>query len=243
MKAEIKHYWFNISCPEQEKEYQELRNTLRKTVKKAMPHRGSSKLREVTEVTLDPKYLFDNQWNTKEGYRVMEWQYSVHENKDIKEGYYLILPKEAVELRERKRKCGFCSEMSDVEGPHLKCAESKYMSKDNLHLAYFGKIQNPEYPEPTEEVIQAFTESRKRLALAEVQRRIVDAEKAFRDAQWVFSCEKEMIELGFYDLENVIYYSHKKKFSVGWRKPLTLEETLLVKEMFKDTSFDWEFHK
>ena len=169
MKAEIKHYRFNISCPKQDKEYRKLRNKLRKTVKKAMPHMGPCKLRDVTEVTLDPKYLFDNQWNTKEGYRVMEWQYSVHENKDIKEGYYLVLPKEAVELRERKRKCGYCGKLSDTEGVHLDCAKSEYIDIKTLHLAYFGKIINPVFPEPTEETLAVFFEGKKELALKAIE--------------------------------------------------------------------------
>lgn len=243
MKAEIKHYRFNISCPEQEKEYQELRNTLRKTVKTAMPHMGPCKLRDVTEVTLDPKYLFDNQWNTEEGYRVMEWQYAIHDNKRIKEGYYLVLPKEAVELRERKRKCGYCGKLSDTEGVHLECVKSRYIDIKTLYLAYFGKIINPVFPEPTEETLAVFYEGKKELALRKLGEEQKAAERTYQETLVSVEWKRELVELGFYDLENVIYYSHKKALSIGWRNPLSVEETLRVKELLKDASFAWEFHK
>ena len=243
MKAEIKHYRFDISCPEQGKEYQELRNKLRKTVKTAMPHMGSSKLRDVTEVTLDPKHLFDNQWNTEEGYRVMEWQYSVHENMRIKEGYYLVLPKEAVELRERKRKCGYCGELSDTEGVHLKCVKSEYINLKTLRLAYFGKIIDPVFPDPTEDTLASFYQGKKAWALKTIEGDLKTAERDYQEALKGIEYNRELVELGFFDLDNVIYYKHKKTLSIGWRTPLSMEETLRVKELLKGASFNWEFHK
>lgn len=243
MKAEIKHYRFDISCPEQDKEYRELRNKLRKTVKTAMPHMGPCKLRDVTEVTLDPKYLFDNQWNTEEGYRVMEWQYAVHDNTRIKEGYYLILPKEAVELRERKRKCGYCGKLSDTEGVHLECVKSEHISLKTLRLAYFGKITDPVFPEPTEGTLAVFYQGKKAWALKAIEGDLKTAERNYKEALKGIEYKRELAALGFYDLDNVIYYKHREVLSIGWRNPLSVEETLRVKELLKDTSFTWEFHK
>lgn len=138
-KAKITYYRFNCSNPEELKAYKDLRRKL-----KEMGHvlfdsisPNHSKFRESLmeacheQVTLETKYLFNNQWNTEEGFRVFDWAENIFPNKKIKEGYYLEIPEEAFEYKNDRTRCHYCGEvskLSEIKNGHCpKCDHNDYL--------------------------------------------------------------------------------------------------------------------
>jgi len=76
---------------------------------------GIEKCGETTtsDIELNTDYLYDNQWLTPDGPRVFDSHEVIYPNKDIKEGYYLVITDEIRALRHNRLRCGYCGHQED----------------------------------------------------------------------------------------------------------------------------------
>lgn len=81
------------------------------------------------DITLETKYLFNNQWNIEEGYRIFDWEEIIAPNKNIKIGSYIIPTQEMIEVRKAMTRCHYCGEMQLREGVKecRKCGKKEYL--------------------------------------------------------------------------------------------------------------------
>ena len=94
-------------------------------------------------VTLELKYLFENQWNTKEGIRMFDWFEAAYPNKNLREGYYLEITNEIKDIRNNFSRCGYCGHYQSskvIECVH--CKNYKYNVPLNSNLKKHVKGKN-----------------------------------------------------------------------------------------------------
>ena len=98
-------------------------------------------------ITIETDYVTDNQWNSEEFGRVMDFIKFVrpHGSKDVVMGYFLDFSLELADLRIKNR-CRYCGKtMEDKNDPlwlenwHLACS-IEYMTVENLDLSYSPPI-------------------------------------------------------------------------------------------------------
>ena len=98
-------------------------------------------------ITIETDYVHDNQWNSKEFGRVMDFITFVrpHGSKDVVIGYFLDFSLELADLRTKNR-CRYCGKtMEDkndllwIENWHLACP-IEYMKVENIDLSYSPPI-------------------------------------------------------------------------------------------------------
>ena len=98
-------------------------------------------------ITIETDYVTDNQWNSKEFGRVMDFITFVrpHGSKDVVMGYFLDFSLELADLRTKNR-CRYCGKtMEDKNDPlwlenwHLACT-IEYMTVKDLDLSYSPPI-------------------------------------------------------------------------------------------------------
>lgn len=169
IKVNIKHYRFDISKPQEAKEYEDLCKHIKKTEghKKDTTHyinfqHNSQHKREFTKkiiqltkkkhINIDATYLFENQFNTDNenlNLRVYYWNEYIYINKKIKEGYYLVKTQELKERVHNTFKCGYCgARYTEQEKKKLNlkfcnsCLESEYLTLDYLPLLRLKRIDD-----------------------------------------------------------------------------------------------------
>ncbi len=103
--TKLHKYRFDISQPEQKKEYIALKAELK--AKNYKLHDSISGIKHgyfdllPCEIKIDISYVFDNQWNSSAG-RVFDWKEEIYPNNKIKQGYWLELTDEHKKAREPK---------------------------------------------------------------------------------------------------------------------------------------------
>lgn len=172
MKTKLHSYYFHTGNIPDHQAYNLLRLTMAKQSRQAEPKKflesrtsgsGFEHLlllespthnHSVYEVELDPKHLFDDQWNTVGrdghlGYRVFDWvEYISPHSVNIKRGHWLEVTDEMADARQNTLVCGYCGALYGTLHPdHLtvtddpighkfckKCLGSSYLKEDDLPL-------------------------------------------------------------------------------------------------------------
>ena len=107
------------------------------------------------EQTIETEFLFDDQYNTVEGFRIFDWAESIYRNRNIKEGYYIATGiEELTKLKASQLKCGYCGKRYDKSKTSLiycnSCLDSKHLEEKDLPLLRLqtltGEKQGGEVP-------------------------------------------------------------------------------------------------
>lgn len=269
IKTKIHYYYYDLSNVFDRNEYKKLKTKLNKTRKlfdciSLMDRKDNrdyfNKIKELDKkgvIELETDYIFNNQWNTNNNslnLRVFDWNEEIHPNKDIKEGYYLDINKEMLDIRENIKKCGYCGKQyyKTVEEFCLNCLDSNYLREDELFLLRLKKVNDETNRKP-------LTDKEKNLLLPMyLGKQVIGKEKRenkyFKDKkediEKTFKNRKEEIEQEYKGfkwllnkgvrIDNIIYYDHTKTFSVGWRKLLSFNEEQKFKEVLKGFPYNIE---
>lgn len=195
-----------------------------------------------TEIELETKFIFNNQWNTTpipgisdKGLRVFDWaeDYPINFSDSIKRGHYLIITPAMRNIRHNTVACGYCGRQerltptTPVFCHH--CMNSAYLKKEYLHLLRFRRIDDPtDRPKLTEEehsylnllYTDAQTQLNSKRAAAKRSKvhetYIKKTESALRERDGFLWLLNNNI-----NTENVIYYDCTQKFCFGWRTPVS----------------------
>jgi hypothetical protein len=201
-------------------------------------------------ITLDPKYVFSNQWNTADdsfNLRVMEWKEEIYPNRDIKRGYWLEVTPEMRELQHNTFICGYCGnrEINTTAAFCVKCLESEYLKEAELFLLRFKRVDNettraPLTPEEKGYLLPLYIEAQRygttergKKRIAKEKQRIIDDKKNAIEAANNEYVGKMWLFVSGISTDNVIYYNHTKRFCFGWRTPLSFEEEQKLKVQLK----------
>lgn len=172
MKTTFHAYRFDISKPEQDRAYTELKQNLTRLGLKCFETwggKGSYYMPEIDgrEIELETACLFNNQWNTapiegfsEQGYRIFDWAQDYHSrdmgmNPLIKQGHWIEQTEEMREIRRNTMKCGYCGAQEPAQKgyvfcPH--CIDSQYLTEDYLPMTRMRSIDSKDgdFPELTE---------------------------------------------------------------------------------------------
>ena len=213
------------------------------------------------EIHLETKHLFESQWNTAEGFRLhnkteFEWP-ALH----IKEGYYIRQNPEMIAILQGTAKCGYCGHHAPVGEKDFcdNCISSPYLEVANLRLLRMEPIEAPERrtgkPLKTSRGASPLSEDE----LAVIMPRYVEAQTKFREQQ--AAKLRADVEAGISKIieratikrdgmlwilnagiptENVIFYSHTKTFTFGWRNPVSKEVRAELVEKLEGFPFNFE---
>lgn len=217
------------------------------------------KLRSLVFIHIETEYLFNNQFNTKEGFRLWSWREYEYENKNIKRGYYIETPQKYLDLLNNTFVCGFCGKQytrKEKENKDLtfcdSCLDSEYLKEDELFLLRLKRI-NDKTPRLSlsdcdkkvlklaYENAQVFGNSIKGKARNKALRVKLKANlnKTIKDARTEYAgfiwCLNHNI-----NTENLIYYNHTKTFCFGWKNKLDFELEQKLKEQLKNFPFNYE---
>lgn len=200
------------------------------------------------QITLETEHIFDNQWNTApipgvtdKGLRVFDWAMDYKDwGRSIKQGHYLDLTPEMVEVRENRLKCGYCGKQYNKRNtpppPAFcnQCLGSEYLKENELYLTRVIPVTSKTFtPLTTDEqatLLPAYhaeqegkgsERSRKaRETYGERLKKEHDAKVAeltvkYNGLKWLFDhgCSVRL-------MKNCIYYSHLDTFTFGWSEPL-----------------------
>lgn len=218
------------------------------------------------EVELETTYLFDNQWNGG-SMRLFDWFEGVYPNRSMKSGHWLEITPEMAKIRRETLKCGYCGKHY---GPNHEpapgafcsaCLDSEYLKQTDLKLlrlypivsesGSIFKYDHKPFPELTAEEIAELlpkyverqtTGSDSRAAKRRAKQR-ADIIKKHQETVEAATDEKDGL-LWLWDhnvnLDNVIYYSHTRKFSFGWRQPVSFEVKSALLDIISEFPFDYE---
>jgi hypothetical protein len=246
MKTKFHRYHFDISKPEELAEYNQLFKTL-----KATPGRGkwmntistgNKQGQPIGDVTLQTTHLFDNQWNTEEGFRVFDWYEGIYPNRHIKRGHYLDITPEMIEIRKTTFKCGYCGSVVPKGEPHRECLSSEYITPDNFHLIYPKAVSDRSSRKPLSEAVMAeFTaiwlkakEDKAEAQIAvEYARRLEEIKRA--DAK--FQLKVRLLELGIPKDMFITYGTDD--ITIGWNNPVSKVIADWLEAKLKPTDIPW----
>lgn len=210
----------------------------------ARKHRENIEARSGQAITLETAHIFYNQWNSAECGRVFDWYEAIYPNKNIKAGHWLEQTDEMVAVRRDTLKCGYCGKQEPVTAgltfcPH--CLDSEYLKPEGLHLtrllpagASFRTRRAPLTDEERAELMPRYHEAqgigktrRDQGRMSRARARIIEerdeaprkAAQAVEDANIRAAGLLWLLDHGF-DADNAIYYTHTRRFGLGWRTKL-----------------------
>lgn len=221
-------------------------------------------------VELDPICLFNNQWNEagKNGRRLFDWYEEIYPNKYIKAGYWLEITPEMQEIRDNTLTCGYCGRYAKVNEPHKwyceHCLGSEYLKEKDLKLVKLFVVsqdhRDRNYNLSESELAELVPVWKEAQGLGQIQREVMQlAKNRQRIAELVPTAQKKGAELldnarietealtwlmdhEINIIDNVIFYSHTKKFNFGWRNTLNEEERIKLVAQLKGFPFDYEIN-
>ncbi len=260
MKTKLHYYCFNTQDQEQAEQWQALEHKLADTHKRHQSHSGSpqsiTNKNETETIQLDPSFLFNDQWNEEQrspsisGRRLFDWYLEYRlEGKNIKQGHWLELTPEMIEIRDTTVVCGYCGKYAPV-GEHVFCPHclgNEYLEEKQLLLLRMLPVSRDKF---TVELPELSTKERaellpkyktaqglgkqKRDEMEQSKNRqsvaalIPEAEAKAKEAVQGAYIKTEaytwLLDHELNILDNVIYYDHKKVFCFGWRNSLSGEE-------------------
>ena len=259
IKAELVYYRIDVSRPEGRKAYAELCETLKEipfetwrisaTVSGAISKFLKSLQEKLDihvstadyqlhsrEIHLETKHLFEEQWNTAEGFRLhnkteFEWP-ALH----IKEGYYIRQNPQMIAVLQGTAKCGYCGHHAPVGEKDFcdNCISSPYLEVSNLRLLRMEPIEAPERRTGETLKIPRGARPLSEEELAVVMPRYMEAQTKLREQQAaklraeVEAGLSKVIELATIKrdgmiwilnagipTENLIFYPHTRTFCFG----------------------------
>ncbi len=289
IKAELVYYRIDVSRPEGRKAYAELCEDLKEipfetwVTQVSFPngttnfqlHEFIDSLREELhihvsnvdyqlhsrEINLETKHLFEDQWNTVEGFRLynkdsFEWP-ALH----IKEGYYIRQNPQMIAVLQGTAKCGYCGHQAPVGEKDFcdKCISSPYLEVSNLRLLRMEPIEAPERrtgetlkiprgarPLSEEElavVMPRYMEAQTKLQEQQAAKLRADVEAGLSKIIERATIKRDgmiwILDAGI-PTENLIFYPHTKTFCFGWRNPVSKEVRAELVEKLKQFPFDFE---
>lgn len=197
------------------------------------------------EITIETKHLFGNQWNTvpdeyaANGFRVFNWYEEILPNANWRRGHYLTITQEMRDILRNTFKCGYCG--AEFYGAHndglfcSSCLHSEYLKPKDFPLLRLKPLSMKEHfqkradltPGELEWLMPIYIE-RQRTGNDErgQKRRKTAKERILAKYEEQMSKVSQFAEerdgmLWLWDhnisIENVIYYSHTRTFSFGWR--------------------------
>lgn len=273
MKAAIKYFRLNLEKSEDlkmwaklQKEHNFWRNEDQKQnmcEQKRMSQEYGDKIKALDgkTVEIDTKHLFANQFNTVCGLRMHPSYQWVFFNKKIISCYVVTLPKEYKTLLNNTLQCGYCgkqyhtNDLNHNDNYCNSCLGSEYLKTDQLYMlklqAISDKTNRTEPTEPTEQfkaIKKVHKVLQKDFRLKKQAKRFAsDLEKNKTERIDIIKQNEVFTILlkNYIDIENCIFYSHKKVFSFGWRSSLSMlqSETISAKiESIKElNNINFEF--
>lgn len=273
MKTKLHTYRFDIRLPDEAKLYGELRTTLRATPGRGHwmeSHGGALHYcpgLDGAELELDRKDLFDNQWNAKtpggKGIRVFDWaqDYNPNGNPNLKQGHYLDITQEMVDIRINTWRCGYCGakeSILEVSEFCKHCIDSEYLTEKDLPMLRMRacsrghKYKTPELSaEESAWLLPLFKKAQihgnSERGRARVAERILEVAKERDRAIRIANTEHDglmwLLANGI-NTSNCIFYKHTGKFSFGWRSngidPAVYDDLVAALEGFP---FEYEITK
>lgn len=273
MKTTLHYYHFNVREPKQAQAWADLKRRLKKTHRlfhALGKNPGQSGGEE--QVVLNPEHLFSNQWIEagEGGRRLFDWymQY-LPDLPDIKRGYYLDITDEMRQTREETYKCGYCGNQYVKPEQTFcdKCLGSEYLEEKELHLLRLVPVAGDHTgdnvrPGLTDEERQALVplyreaqglgkisreQEKKAILRQKVAALVSEAEKKAKALVEEAITEQEaytwLLDHGYRDIDNIIYYDHSKTFSFGWLRSIPEDQKQELVELLKDFPFPWEWAK
>ncbi len=281
IKAELVYYQIDVSRPEGRKAYAELCETLKEIPFETWRISGgaSSKflnsLREKLdihvstadyqlhsrEIHLETDYLFENQWDAAEGFRLhnkteFEWP-ALH----IKEGYYIRQNPQMIAVLQGTAKCGYCGHHAPVGEKDFcdNCISSPYLEVSNLRLLRMEPVEAPERrtgktlktprgarPLSEEElamIMPRYVEAQTKLREQQEAKLRAEVEVEFNKTMEPATIKRDgmlwMLDAGI-STESVIFYPHTRTFTFGSRNPVSKEVRTELVEKLKQFPFDFE---
>lgn len=288
IKAELVYFYIDVSRPEGRKAYAELCEDLKEIPFKKWVtqgrfpngttnyglHKFIDSLKEKLdihlswedsqvfnrEIHLETDHLFEDQWNTAEGFRLhnkaeFDWP-ALH----IREGYYIRQNPQMIAVLQGTAKCGYCNHQAPVGEKDFcnKCLHSPYLDESSLYLLRMEPIEKPERrtgkfmkasqraPLTQEELaivmpryveaqtkVQQKREKELRAAIKrDLEQKVELAETEAKGMLW-------LLDAGI-SVENLIFYPHTKTFCFGWRQPVSEEVRAELVEKLKQFPYDFE---
>ncbi len=210
------------------------------------------------DVSLETKHIFGNQWNTAPdeysplGFRLFNWTGSIvhHYGESCRHGHYLVITEEMLEVCRLTHKCGYCAgQYFGLENAGKFCSaclDNEHLKETDLCLLRLMPVDiNGHVPERCPLTDEERGELLPRYVHAQTvatgSRAVARKAKARQDVldKCDKACQAALAERGGMvwlldrgiPIDNVIYYSHTKKFCFGWRTPLgpTVREALVAK--------------
>jgi hypothetical protein len=258
------YYRFNLDKPEEAEAYKNLSFPKCKvwtmyyyspSTKKQRDFGASlKKLGERKTIDLETKHLFSNQWNTTEEYenlRIHRWAEWDYPNRDIKEGYFIEITEELQHLLDNTLACEYCShqEPKTVSNPTYcpSCVGSEYLSEDLLPLTKLQPVSSKKkrdsfdkdlyLKEHGDKLTKVLTDrkAKKRDDLIEKY----ESKAALNKFQ--FETQLLLLDNEVIDLNNVIYYDHRKMWTFGWYTKLTDEEKVTLAQKLSSINFPHQY--
>lgn len=186
---------------------------------------------------------------TEKGLRVFDWFIQADHGSHIpnsaphgiKRGHYLEQTPEMQNLRSQTVCCGYCGHQEPAEKANAFCSEcldSEYLKESDLYLLRMVPVSEKNgtrkpltaaekghlLPLYRDAQIHGNTERGKARIKAQRARVESDYKSAIQNAQIKHDGFIWLMDRGV-NTQNVIYYSHTRKFSFGWQSPI--DETVL----------------
>src|SRR6185503_14012023 len=247
MKTVLHNYSFDTDKPEDREPWYQLETMLKRRAgagHRMRSLRGDKDFKpESGEVVLETEFLFSNQWNTDKG-RLFDWYQEAvfsygKERNNIKRGHWLEITPEMVAIRNNTLKCCYTGEQfffhaeKDGVPPKFNTRNSAlgnpYLKESELYMVRLKRVSDESSP------AQLTAEERDFLLPLYIKAQLSTNQKA-RDkqrAEVLADFEKEhgnavMERDGFLwlldhgmQIENCIFYDHKRHFCFGWRNAYT----------------------
>ena len=269
MKTKLHSYHFYTANPFEHRDYYLLRSAMAAQSRQAKPKKfletGSSgstfnhlKLLEtptqnnsVYEVELDPKHLFNDQWNTEArdghgGYRVFDWvEYTPFHDHGIKRGHWIEVTDEMADARQNTLVCGYCGALyGNLHPDHLtvtddpigrdfcgKCLGSSYLKEDDLPLLRLwavnvkaSRLREGLTDEENDWLLPRYLEAQTVSKTKDGDAVLASCLKRVEAAHHLANMEYEGMKMlieNGINTDNVIFHSHVPEFKFGWRSPLS----------------------
>lgn len=232
MKTQLHTYRFNLANVEEREPYIQLCNKLKNTPGRGRWMNCISTTRKdcpAGEVELEESFLFDNQWNTESGFRVFDWYEEFYpQNRLIKDGHYLDITQEMIDIRNNNCVCGYCGEKYPTGQQEFcnKCLSSSYLKEDDLPLLRLVPISSKnEKRKPLTEaerefLMNGFVEGQTNIAKEKQEKKLAELHADYEKTVRLAKLERDgflwFIEQGI-PVDNCIFYNHTERFCFGWR--------------------------
>lgn len=270
MKTTMHQYYFDTSKKKDAEAYNDLSVKLRRKGLKCFSAWGGGsyyqKDRDGLVVELETEHLFENQWNTgpieglsSQGLRVFDWAEDYKQyNKYIRCGYHIDLTEEMKKVRRNTLKCGYCGAQEPAGAGIVfctHCLDSEYLTEKEIYLLRLKAIDDKKprerlTAEEKKTLLPLFRKAQIEGSTAQGKARLLEQRRKIHN-EYTTTTKNALTERdGFLWLldhgvriDNVIFYSHTGRFSIGWRKPFSQGEESHLKEFIGEFPFPYDLQR